>query len=204
MGSGGTPKPRPSTARLILFEISIGSALQMRNSYDPADVRRTIESLASRVASAFSPGEPLNIVGIRTRGEILAQRVTVLLQKQGYSNVGRGVLDITLYRDDLSEIGPRPLVRPTQIDIDIDAKPLLLVDDVLFTGRSVRAALDALSDFGRPSVIRLAVLVDRGGRELPIQPDLVGITLSDVPKDHRVNVRLAESDGRDEIVVEPK
>ena len=88
------------------------------------------------------------------------------------------MLDITLYRDDLSEIGPRPLVRPTQIDIDIDGMPLLLVDDVLFTGRIVRAALDALSDFGRPSAIRLAVLVDRGGRELPIQPDFVGLTLS--------------------------
>ena len=176
----------------------------MRNSYDPADVRRTIELLASRVAAAFARDQPLNIVGIRTRGEILAQRLTALLQNQGYSKIGRGVLDITLYRDDLSEIGPRPLVRPTQIDIDIDEKPLLLVDDVLFTGRSVRAAMDALSDFGRPSAIRLAVLVDRGGRELPIQPDFVGITLSDVPKDHRVNVRLAETDGKDEILVEPR
>jgi len=176
----------------------------MRNSYDPADVRRTIELLSSRVAAAFARDQPLNIVGIRTRGEILAQRLTSLLQNQGYSKIGRGVLDITLYRDDLSEIGPRPLVRPTQIDIDIDEKPLLLVDDVLFTGRSVRAAMDALSDFGRPSAIRLAVLVDRGGRELPIQPDFVGITLSDVPKDHRVNVRLAETDGKDEILVEPR
>jgi pyrimidine operon attenuation protein/uracil phosphoribosyltransferase len=176
----------------------------MRNSYDPDDVQRTTASLASRVASAFAASQPLNIVGIRTRGEVLAQRLTSLLQQQGFSHIGRGVLDITLYRDDLSEIGPRPLVRPTQIDIDIDGKPLILVDDVLFTGRSIRAALDALSDFGRPSRIRLAVLVDRGGRELPIQPDFVGITLSDVPKDHRVNVRLSETDGKDEIVVEPK
>src|SRR4051794_41546244 len=96
------------------------------------------------------------------------------------------------------------MVRPTRIDVDIDGVPLLLVDDVLFTGRSIRAALDALSDFGRPSAIRLAVLVDRGGRELPIQPDFVGLTLADVPRDHRVNVRLAESDRRDEIVVEPR
>jgi pyrimidine operon attenuation protein/uracil phosphoribosyltransferase len=177
----------------------------MRNSYDPADVRRAIESLAFRVAASFpAKSDALNIVGIRTRGEVLAQRLAGALKQNGFPHIGRGVLDITLYRDDLSEIGPRPLVRPTQIDIDIDAKPLLLVDDVLFTGRSIRAALDALSDFGRPSAIRLAVLVDRGGRELPIQPDFVGITLSDVPKDHRVNVRLAESDGRDEIVVEPK
>ena len=177
----------------------------MRNSYDPDDVQRIIEQLAARVAAAFDANQPLNIVGIRTRGEVLAQRLTAMLEaKHAFGQIGRGVLDITLYRDDLSEIGPRPLVRPTQIDIDIDAKPLLLVDDVLFTGRSIRAALDALSDFGRPSVIRLGVLVDRGGRELPIQPDFVGVTLSDVPKDHRVNVRFVEVDGKDEIVVEPR
>ena len=177
----------------------------MRNSYDPADVQRTIEQLAARLAAAFDASGPLNIIGIRTRGEVLAQRLTTLLQQKHHcTQIGRGVLDITLYRDDLSEIGPRPLVRPTQINIDIDAKPLLLVDDVLFTGRSIRAALDALSDFGRPSVIRLAVLVDRGGRELPIQPDFIGVTLSDVPKDHRVNVRFSEIDGKDEISVEPR
>jgi pyrimidine operon attenuation protein/uracil phosphoribosyltransferase len=177
----------------------------MRNSYDPGDVQRIIEQLAARVAAAFDAAQPLNIVGIRTRGEVLAQRLSAMLhEKHGFTQIGRGVLDITLYRDDLSEIGPRPLVRPTQIDIDIDAKALLLVDDVLFTGRSIRAALDALSDFGRPSMIRLAVLVDRGGRELPIQPDFVGVTLSDVPKDHRVNVRFGELDGKDEITVEPR
>jgi pyrimidine operon attenuation protein/uracil phosphoribosyltransferase len=176
----------------------------MRNSYDPADVERIIEHLAARVAAGFEHDQPLNIVGIRTRGEVLAQRLTNMLPKQGVGPIGRGVLDITLYRDDLSEIGPRPLVRPTQINIDINGKPLLLVDDVLFTGRSIRAALDALSDFGRPSVIRLAVLVDRGGRELPIQPDFVGVTLEDVPKDHRVNVRFNETDGKDEITVEPR
>jgi pyrimidine operon attenuation protein/uracil phosphoribosyltransferase len=176
----------------------------MRTSYDPADVQRITEQLAARVIGGFDPKAPLNIVGIRTRGEILAQHLSERLRKRGFGDIGRGVLDITLYRDDLSEIGPRPLVRPTQIDIDIDARPLLLVDDVLFTGRSIRAALDALSDFGRPSAIRLAVLVDRGGRELPIQPDFVGLALTDVPKDHRVNVRFAEIDGRDEITVEPK
>jgi pyrimidine operon attenuation protein/uracil phosphoribosyltransferase len=95
-------------------------------------------------------------------------------------------------------------VRPTELNIAIDDQPMLLVDDVLFTGRSVRAALNALIDFGRPSVIRLAVLVDRGGRELPIQADFVALTLNDVPTDHRVNVRLCEVDGKDEIVVEPK
>ena len=176
----------------------------MRTHYGEVDVRRVIEELAARVAAGFDPARPLNIVGIRTRGETLAQRLAALLQQRGFAQIGRGVLDITLYRDDLSEIGPRPMVRPTKIEIDIDGKPLLLVDDVLFTGRSVRAAMDALSDFGRPSAVRLAVLVDRGGRELPIQPDFAGLRLRDVPADHRVNVHLAEIDGHDEILVEPK
>lgn len=167
-------------------------------------MQRLIDQLAGRIASTFNPGSTLNIVGIRTRGEVLAERLAGILRQKGFDQLGRGVLDITLYRDDLSEIGPKPMVRPTHIAVDINAAPLLLVDDVLFTGRSIRAALDALSDFGRPSAIRLAVLVDRDGRELPIQADFVGLTLQDVPANHRVNVRLAEIDGRDEIVVEPK
>jgi pyrimidine operon attenuation protein/uracil phosphoribosyltransferase len=176
----------------------------MRNSYEQADVARILDQLVSAVANSFRPDQTLNIIGIRTRGETLAQRLTASLQSRGYSHIGRGVLDITLYRDDLSEVGPRPMVRPTNIDIDINGSPLLLVDDVLFTGRSIRAALDALSDFGRPSAIRLAVLIDRGGRELPIQADFTGLTLRDVPSNHRVNVRFSENDGRDEILVEPK
>lgn len=176
----------------------------MRNSYDPGDVRRIIEQLAGKISSAFDASLPLNIVGIRTRGEVLAERLAKMLAAKGFGKIGRGVLDITLYRDDLSEIGPRPMVRPTKIEIDIGGSPLVLVDDVLFTGRSVRAALDAVTDYGRPSAIRLAVLVDRGGRELPIQADFVGITLNDVPADHRVNVLLSEVDGRDGIEVEPR
>jgi len=104
----------------------------------------------------------------------------------------------------LADIGPKPLVRPTDILADLNGKPLLLVDDVLHTGRSARAALIALHDFGRPSLIRLAVLVDRGGREVPISADYVGLRLKHVPQDHRVNVRFAETDGADEIVVEPR
>jgi pyrimidine operon attenuation protein/uracil phosphoribosyltransferase len=176
----------------------------VRNYYDESDVRRVIEHLAEKIRVAFHADEPFNVVGIRTRGEALAERLSRLLQSNGYKQFGRGVLDITLYRDDLSEIGPRPLVQPTTLNISIDGKPLLLVDDVIFTGRSARSALDLLADFGRPSVIRMAVLVDRGGREIPIQPDFVGITLSDVPRDHRVNVRLRETDGKDEISVEPR
>jgi pyrimidine operon attenuation protein/uracil phosphoribosyltransferase len=175
----------------------------MRTQYDQADVHRAVEHLAAKIAAAFDRAGPLVVVGIRTRGHTLADRLAGLLAGSSYQHIGRGVLDITLYRDDLSEIGPHPMVRPTHLQTEIDGRPLLLVDDVLFTGRSIRAALDALSDFGRPSAIRLAVLVDRGGRELPIQADFVGLTLSDVPPEHRVNVRLTETDGKDEILVEP-
>src|SRR6476620_6095858 len=120
----------------------------MRTNYDKADVRRIIEQLARSVGGSFNKDQPLNIVGIRTRGEVLAERLAELLRGQGFIQIGRGVLDITLYRDDLSEIGPKPMVRPTRIQVPIDGLPLLLVDDVLFTGRSVRAGLDALADFG--------------------------------------------------------
>jgi pyrimidine operon attenuation protein/uracil phosphoribosyltransferase len=176
----------------------------MRTQYDESDVRRVVEQMGSKIAAAFQPDQPLSIIGIRTRGETLARRLTESLRKVGFTRIERGVLDITLYRDDLSEVGPTPMVRPTQIDFDIDGKPMLLVDDVLFTGRSIRAALNALIDFGRPGAIRLAVLVDRGGRELPIQADFVGLTLQDVPPDHRVNVHFADNDGVDEILVEPR
>ena len=161
--------------------------------------------LVDQIASAFPPVKPFNVVGIRTRGEVLAERVVAALGKRGIAPAGRGVLDITLYRGMIYlEIGPRPLIRPTHLEISIDKLPLLLIDDVIFSGRSVRGALNLLADFGRPSAIRLAVLVDRKGREVPIQPDFVGLTLAAVPPDHRVNVRLRESDGKDEISVQPR
>ena len=176
----------------------------MHTQYDADDVGRVIGTLVDQVAAAFPTGAALGIIGIRTRGELLAQRLTGLLKARGFSRIERGTLDITLYRDDLSEIGPKPLVRPTAVDFDLAGLPILLVDDVLFTGRSIRAALTALGDFGRPAVIRLLVLVDRGGRELPIQADFVGLRMKDIPSDYRVNVRLKEVDQIDEIVVEPK
>jgi pyrimidine operon attenuation protein / uracil phosphoribosyltransferase len=176
----------------------------MPTRYDQAQTQRLLAGLVDQIARGFDPKQPLIIVGIRTRGETIAQRITPLLTERGFSQIHRGVLDITLYRDDLSEVGPLPLVRPTKIDVDINGKPLLLVDDVLFTGRTVRAALDALRDFGRPSAIRLAALVDRGGRELPIQADFVGLVNKDVPITHRVKVKLSETDGAEEIVIEPR
>jgi pyrimidine operon attenuation protein/uracil phosphoribosyltransferase len=172
--------------------------------HDTAAVRRWIDELVDRLASDFSPGDQLNLVGIRTRGETLASRIEAALKLRGFKKIGRGALDITLYRDDLSEIGPLPLVKPTHLTIDIDGVPMVLVDDVLFTGRTVRAALHQLSDFGRPSVIRLAVLVDRGGRELPIRADYCSLTLQELPRDQRVKVKLVENDGADEIIVGPR
>jgi pyrimidine operon attenuation protein/uracil phosphoribosyltransferase len=176
----------------------------MQNHYDAAEVRRFLDALVEKIAASFAPDHPLNIVGIRTRGEMLAHRLAQMLGTRGFTKIGRGVLDITLYRDDLSEIGPRPLVQPTHLTIDIDGAPMVLVDDVIFTGRTVRAALNELGDFGRPSVIRLAVLVDRGGRELPIQPDFVAVELGELPRGLRVKVRLVESDGKDEIIIGPR
>jgi pyrimidine operon attenuation protein/uracil phosphoribosyltransferase len=112
----------------------------MHKVFDKREVKSAIDRLAERVAGEFSPGRPLNVIGIRTRGETLAGRLAETLSSRGFDQIGRGVLDITLYRDDLSEIGPRPLVRPTQINLELDGRPMLLVDDVLFTGRSIRAA----------------------------------------------------------------
>lgn len=166
------------------------------------DIAQAIDALASALVRDHPPGRPLNVIGILTRGETLASRLRAMLTTHGL-DVRRGVLDVTLYRDDLSEIGPRPLVRPTDLRLDVDGVPMLLVDDVIYTGRSIRAALEAITDFGRPAYVRLAVLIDRSGRELPIQPDYVGRRL-DVPRGRRVNVRLSEIDGYDGVdLIEP-
>jgi pyrimidine operon attenuation protein / uracil phosphoribosyltransferase len=175
----------------------------VRNHYDAAEVRQFIGGLAQKLAASFDPAKPVVLVGIRTRGEVLAERLAAELAGRRFEKIGRGVLDITLYRDDLSELGPRPLVRPTKIDTDINGKPLILIDDVLFTGRTVRAGLNALADFGRPSAVRLAVLVDRGGRELPIQADMVALR-AEIAPNQIVKVRLSERDGRDAIDIEDR
>jgi pyrimidine operon attenuation protein/uracil phosphoribosyltransferase len=174
----------------------------MQTHYDQDQFERLLAGLLDGIVALVSPGEPINLVGIRTRGETIATRLLPLLKARGLTEIGFGALDITLYRDDLSEIGPGPLVRPTVLNFDFDRKPLILLDDVLFTGRTVRAALTALSDFGRPSAVRLAVLVDRGGRELPIQPDAVSLSLTDLPADQVVKVKVKERDGHDGIDIE--
>ena len=142
----------------------------------------------------------LAIIGIRTRGEHIARRIVDLIKRKYKSNVPLGVLDITLYRDDLTTISAHPIVRSTEIPFDINGKNIVLVDDVLYTGRTIRAAMDEVVDFGRPRNIQLAIIVDRGLREFPIQGDYVGVSLA-TKQSQNVEVRLEESEGRDEIVL---
>ena len=147
--------------------------------------------------------DEIALVGIRTRGVPLARRISRSLHEINGDDVPTGALDITLYRDDLMRhpVGPQPLVRRTEIPFSIDDRKILLVDDVLYTGRTIRAALDALIDFGRPQAIQLVVLVDRGHRELPIKADYVGKNLPTSLK-QSVQVHLQEIDGRDEVLIE--
>ena len=140
------------------------------------------------------------IVGIHTRGVFLAQRIARILTRLSRKSVPVGSLDITLYRDDVGEIGSQPLVKETDIPFPIAGRTILLVDDVLYTGRTTRAALDALMDFGRPRAVQLAVLIDRGLRELPIQADYVGMTVATTPAES-VKVLLAEAGCVDQVVV---
>ena len=164
---------------------------------DAAGVAETLDRLARELKSTLPAGVAVGVIGIRSRGELLAERLVSALHNLGVPNMEMGALDITLYRDDLAELGPKATVRRTEIDFDLTGRYVILVDDVLYTGRSVRSALDALVDLGRPKAIRLLVLVDRPGRELPIQADFVGVHVprQDVP----VTVLLRESDQVEEV-----
>lgn len=163
------------------------------------DVRRALTRMAHEIVERNQGTEGLVLVGLRTRGVPLAQRIAAIIQGFEGNPVPLGQLDITLYRDDVLTRGPLPL-GPTAIPVDITEKRIVLVDDVLYTGRSIRAAMDALVDHGRPQVIRLMVLVDRGHREFPIRADFVG---KNVPtsREEDVHVRLIEVDGVDEVVL---
>jgi pyrimidine operon attenuation protein/uracil phosphoribosyltransferase len=166
-------------------------------------IARTLTRIAHEILERNRGVDELAFVGVRSRGVPIARRLAARIEEISGVRVPTGALDITLYRDDLSRytVGPQPLVRSTEIGFSIDDKTILLVDDVLYTGRTVRAALDALIDFGRPRSIQLVVLVDRGHRELPIKADYVGKNLP-TSRQQSVQVRLAEIDGSDEIVVE--
>jgi pyrimidine operon attenuation protein/uracil phosphoribosyltransferase len=170
---------------------------------DADRIARTLTRIAHEIVERNRGVEDLALVGVRTRGVHLARRLARNLKDITGDDVPTGALDITLYRDDLMRhaVGPQPLVRRTEIPFSIDDRKILLVDDVLYTGRTTRAALDALIDFGRPRGIQLIVLVDRGHRELPIKADYVGKNLPTAP-DESVQVRLQESDNRDEVVLE--
>jgi pyrimidine operon attenuation protein/uracil phosphoribosyltransferase len=170
----------------------------MKRLLSAQQVANALGRLYQQIKSGLPTDEPIAVIGIRTRGEILAQRIVKRLQEETGVRVEHGVLDITFYRDDLSLRKGMPLVRATEIDFDLDGKVVLLVDDVLQTGRSIRAALNALADFGRPKAIRLAVLIDRGGRELPITPDFLG-KAARAPANTRIQLHLAEHDGDDGV-----
>jgi pyrimidine operon attenuation protein/uracil phosphoribosyltransferase len=173
----------------------------MKKILTSQQVQQALDDLYQNILADLPQEADMAIVGIRSRGEILARRILQMLQeRQPARAIDFGVLDITFYRDDLSRRRGAPLVRATEIDFDLDDKWVLLVDDVLQTGRSIRAALDALADFGRPKVVRLAVLIDRGGRELPISADYVGKAVH-APADQRVQLKLKEKDGEEGVFI---
>lgn len=170
---------------------------------DATAIARALTRIAHEIVERNKGTANLYLVGVVARGAELAKRIAKILHDLEGAAIAVGTLDITLYRDDLSEVGRQPIVRETTIDSDITGKQVVLVDDVLFTGRTVRCALDELIDFGRPTTIQLAVLIDRGHRELPIRPDYVGKNVPTAPEDV-IQVRLKEVDGVDEVVIEER
>ena len=171
---------------------------------DASRMARALARIAHEILERNSAVDEIALVGIRTRGVPLARRIAKSLQEISGHETPCGALDITLYRDDLSgntnAVGPQPVIHKTEINFSIDGKLILLVDDVLYTGRTIRAALDALIDFGRPRAIQLIVLVDRGRRELPIKADYVGKNVPTAATES-VQVHLVEIDGRDEVEI---
>jgi pyrimidine operon attenuation protein/uracil phosphoribosyltransferase len=170
---------------------------------DADRMSRTLTRIAHEILERNRALDELALVGIRTRGVYLAKRLAAIIRQINGHDVVTGALDITLYRDDFMRhpVGAQPLVRRTELPFSIDDKRILLVDDVLYTGRTIRAALDALIEFGRPKAIQLVVLVDRGHRELPIKADYVGKNLPTSTRES-VQVQLEEVDGRDEVEIQ--
>ena len=162
------------------------------------ELARLVGRLADDIAASDRAGGRLALVGVKRRGEPLARRLARLLADRGRPDLPVGAIDITLYRDDLQLVSETPLVRGTEIGFDINGRTVVLVDDVIYTGRTTRAALSELLDFGRPAAIRLAVLVDRGNRELPVAPDFTGLVVETKPHD-LVDICLSEVDGEDAV-----
>lgn len=165
---------------------------------DENQLRRVVRRIAGEIVEHGGGTSDLMLVGIRTRGVPFAERLRREIAAMEEAEVASGTLDITLYRDDLSTIAPQPVVKETSFDVPIDDRVVVLCDDVLYTGRTIRAALDALVDFGRPRAVRLAVVVDRGHRELPIQADFVGKAI-ETHDDEVVEVRFEEIDGEEDV-----
>lgn len=183
--------------------LGLGKAIYMAVLLTAEQIRAAIEQCACEIADDLGEDSVAAVIGIRSRGVVFGERLSEAIEGKLSRNLPRGALDITLHRDDIND--PRGedqlVVRSTEIDFDIDRKIVILADDVLHTGRSIRAAMDALMEFGRPCAIKLAVLVDRGGRELPISADYVGYR-AEVDIDKKVRVKFVEPDGVDEVVVE--
>ena len=171
-----------------------------RRILDGDAVRRILVRIAHEIVERNDGTEELVLVGIRSRGVPIARRLAALIEQHEGTSLTVGSLDITYYRDDLTKLAHAPIVKRSDLGPAVSGHTVVLVDDVLYTGRTVRAALDALTDHGRPRAVRLAVLVDRGHRELPIRPDYVGKNLP-TARDEIVHVRLLETDGVDEVVI---
>lgn len=168
---------------------------------DTESLSDTISRISHNIAKDIKNSKKINFVGIRTRGNIIAERILKEIKKQLNVDIPLGVLDITLYRDDFRTKDNWPKLEQSTIDFDIDGKDVIIVDDVIYTGRTARAAIEAIMDYGRPSSIKLVALIDRGNRELPIQPDYVGLKINTLPE-NRVNVYLKEMDSREEVVID--
>ena len=174
------------------------SAADRQTILDARALSRALQRMAVEILELAQGAEGLVLIGIQRRGVELAERIAARIEKDEGVAVPRGALDITLYRDDLETVGPRPVVGETRLPGDLTGTHAVIVDDVLYTGRTVRAALDELADFGRPKRISLCVLIDRGGRELPIQADIIGKVVRTAPGD-RIEVQVQELDGQDGV-----
>ena len=165
------------------------------------DISRGISRIAHEILEKNKGADNIVLIGIQTRGATLSERLRKKIREIEKTEIKTGVLDITLYRDDLGAGKQNPEIKKTDVPFSLEGKDIVLCDDVLFTGRTIRAAIDALIDFGRPSSVQLAVLIDRGHRELPIRPDYVGKNIP-TSKDVRVRVKLIENDGEDLVIIE--
>ena len=176
-------------------EIQLSSVI-----FNEKDISRAVTRIAHEILEKNKGADKLALVGIRTRGATLAQRLAKKINEIESTTVNLGILDITLYRDDLGTSKQSPEVKKTDISFSLEGKEIVLIDDVLYTGRTIRAAIDALIDFGRPATVQLGVLIDRGHRELPIRPDYIGKNLP-TSKSNQVQVHLKEDDGVDEVIL---